>query len=344
MQTELFKPGTLLNPDGRLAQVGWARQPLLDCNLEAARFYALRYFQRFRIKRWDYYAVFTPRRFFSATIADLGYAGNIFIYSMDFETGDLREEELVIPLGKGVELPRNSTEGDAHFENGKASLSFNLLPNQRHLTVSWPGYHDGAGLQADITLACPPGYESMNIVIPIGRQRFYYNRKINCLPASGTLKVGDVSDTLDPHTCLGSLDWGRGVWEYQSYWNWASASGFLPDGRTIGLNLGCGFGDLSKAGENAIILENRVQKLEQVKFDYISGDYMKPWKFTDTEGHLELVFTPFKDRTARTNLGIITSEVHQMFGRYYGTVKTDEGKMVSIKDLIGFAEEHQARW
>src|SRR3989304_8551868 len=47
MQTELHTPGPLLAPDGRLAQVGWSRQPLLDCNLESARFY------RWRIKRWD---------------------------------------------------------------------------------------------------------------------------------------------------------------------------------------------------------------------------------------------------------------------------------------------------
>ena len=344
MQTELSHPGPLLDPRGHLAQVGWARQPVLDCNLEAARFYALRPFQRFRIKRWDYYAVFTPQRFFSATIADLGYAGNIFVYSMDFGTGDLHEEGLVIPLGKGVELPRNSTEGDSHFANEKASLTFSLRPDQRHLSVSWPGFHEGRGIKAEVTLACPPGNESMNIVIPIGEKRFYYNRKINCLPASGLVKYGDTTEVLNPKNCAGSLDWGRGVWEYQSYWNWASASGFLPDGRTVGLNLGCGFGDLSKAGENALILENRIHKLEQVKFDYVSGDYMKPWKFTDTESRLDLVFTPFKDRTARTNLGIITSEVHQMFGRYNGKAVTDDGKVIQIKDLIGFAEEHHARW
>ncbi len=54
MQTELVSPGNLLNEDGSLAQIGWARQPLLDCNLEAANFYRLRPLQRFRIKRWDF--------------------------------------------------------------------------------------------------------------------------------------------------------------------------------------------------------------------------------------------------------------------------------------------------
>lgn len=71
---------------------------------------------------------------------------------------------------------------------------------------------------------------------------------------------------------------------------------------------------------------------------------MRPWKFTGTDGRLDLVFTPFKERTAQTNLGIIFSEVHQMFGRYNGKAVTDDGKVVQIKDLIGFAEEHHARW
>ena len=45
MQTELTKPGPLLDANGALAQVGWSRKPLLDCNLENARFLS------FRIKR-----------------------------------------------------------------------------------------------------------------------------------------------------------------------------------------------------------------------------------------------------------------------------------------------------
>ena len=344
MQTELTEPGQLLHNDGSLAQIGWARQPLLDCNLEKANFYSIKSLQKFRIKRWDYYAVFTPASFFSATIADLGYAGNIFVYVMDFKTGELHEEGLVIPFGNGVFLPRNSNEGDSHFENEKAKLDFRLKGNHRNLSIEWLQFDAGKGLRAQIDLEEPAGAESMTIVIPIGKRRFYYNRKINCMPARGQIEYGDNIEVLNPKNCIGSLDWGRGVWEYQSYWNWASTSGFLPDGRTIGLNLGCGFGDLSKAGENALILGNKIHKLEQVKFDYTSGDYMKSWKFTDTEGKLNLVFTPFKERIARSNLGVIFSEVHQMFGRYNGEVFAADGEVVKIKDLVGFAEEHHARW
>lgn len=346
MQREINTSGPLLDSTGSLNCVGWSREQLLDCNLELVSFYPrlFRLFQGFRLKRWDYYAVFTPKRFFSATIADLGYAGNIFVYTLDFATHELREESLVIPLAKGISLPRNSTEGDSLFEDGRARLFFQAERDYRHISVSWPGFHDGRGIEADIRLSCLPEHESMTIIIPIGQRRFYYNRKINCLPAEGYLRYGDLREELDPTESLGSLDWGRGVWAYRSFWNWASASGFLPDGRTIGLNLGSGFGDTSAATEDCLVLNGRVHKLGEVKFAYDPGDYTKAWRFEDSEGRLELVFKPFAERVARTNLGVIFSEVHQMFGRYSGSVITDEGKTIQIGDLIGFAEEHHARW
>jgi hypothetical protein len=344
MQNELTRPGLLLDPNGHLAQVGWSRQPQLDCNLENARFYTLHFLQRFRIKRWDYYAVFTPQRFFSAAIADLGYAGNVFVYTLDFTTQELYEEGLVIPLGKDIQLSRNSLSGETIFTNKQASLKFEAQPGERRIFVDWPGYHKGRGIKAEIALTCPPQHESMTIVIPILSNRFYYNRKINCMPAQGSIHYGDVHEELHPDICLGSLDWGRGVWEYQSFWNWASASGYLPDGRAFGLNLGKGFGDLSKATENCIILDGKVHKLDQVGFDYNPSDYMQPWIFKDNTGRLNLTFTPFKERIATTNLAVIHSEVHQMFGRYSGQATLDDGQVVEVKGLIGFAEEHHARW
>jgi Domain of unknown function (DUF2804), N-terminal/Domain of unknown function (DUF2804), C-terminal len=344
MQTEITQNGPLLDPHGHLAQVGWCRQPRLDCNLEAARFYALRPLQFMRLKRWDYYAIFSPRRFFSATIADLGYAANIFVYTLDFNTNDLHEEGLVIPFSLGVTLPRNSQMGESVYAGKGVELRFYSLPDRRQVYVSWPRFDHGRGIEARLSLHCPPEHESMTIVIPIGDKRFYYNRKINCMPASGVLQYGDEQEMLQPGETLGSLDWGRGVWEYRSFWNWASASGFLPEGRRVGLNLGSGFGDTSRATEDCFVLDDCLHKLEAVRFEYDAQDYMKPWKFSDAQGRLSLEFVPFKERLARTNLGIITSEVHQMFGRYRGFVIADSGEKIEIEDLVGFAEEHQARW
>jgi len=346
IQNQITLPGPLLDAYGELTQVGWARQPLLDNNLEDASFYTLplRPFQRFRTKRWDYYAVFTPQRFFSATIADLGYAGNIFVYTLDFSTLEIQEEGLVVPFARGVELPRNSDKGTSSFANKAAQLTFTVESGRRNLAVSWPGFHDGRGIQADLSLICAQDHESMNIVIPIQNKRFYYNRKINCLPVEGSLQYGDIHEKLDPQQSLGSLDWGSGVWAYQSFWNWASASGFLPDGRTVGLNLGSGFGDTSNATENCLVLDGKIHKLDQVAFLYDPHDFHQPWRFADSDDRLSLEFIPFKERLARTDLKLIFSEVHQMFGKFSGHVISDDGEIIKLEGLIGFAEEHLARW
>jgi len=340
---ELLEPSPLLDEQGNLVQIGWARQPLLDCNLENARFYGLRPFQRFRIKRWDYYGVTTPTHYYSFTLADLGYAGQVFAYVVDFQDGDYHEETLTIPLGRGILLPRNSTAGMSRYESDKAHLVFQSEPEARRITVAWPGF-GGQGLSAEVCFGLPVDHESMVIVIPIGHKRFYYNRKVNCMPVDGWVKVGGERVNLDSNRSLGNMDWGRGVWEYNSFWVWASASGFLGDGRRVGLNMGFGFGDTAAATENALILEGRVHKFERVDFTYDASDFMQPWRMVSSDGRVDLEFVPFLDRAAATNLLLITSQVHQMFGRYYGTVRTDDGDRIHLDGLVGFAEEHRARW
>ena len=342
-QKVLQAPGRLLDAHGNLTSIGWATKPLLEANLEACQFYSLRFLQWLRIKQWDYYAITTPSHFFSFTISDVGYLGMVFAYVIEFASGFYQEKTLTIPLATGVKLPRTSEEGICGVQKGNIHLQFETHQAQRHLSVKWPGF-GGSQLAAEVDLSELPWHESMNIVIPIRDKRFYYNRKINCMPASGWVDYGSQHHVLTPETCLASLDWGRGVWEYRSFWVWASASGFLQDRRRIGLNLGYGFGDTSAATENCFILDGSIHKLDQVTFTYGNHNFKSPWKMVSPDGRLELTFTPFFERVARSNALVLMSEVHQMFGRYNGTVVTDGGEVIEIKDLIGWAEEHHARW
>ena len=344
MQKEINSPSPLLDENGELVQVGWARRPYLDCNLENARFYRFRPLQALRIKRWDYYGVTTPDLFLSATLAHLGYAGTVFVYMLDFASGELHEETLLVPLGRGIHLARNSDRGDSYFDNGRVRVAFRLEKDARRVQVNWPAFNRGEGIAADFALHCPPDRESMVIVIPIGSRRFYYNRKTNCMPAEGWASRGDRRFELRPNDSLGNLDWGRGVWERESFWIWASASAFLHNGQMLGLNMGCGFGDTSAATENAFILNGRIHKLEEVAFEYDSTDFMRPWRMASPDGRLNLEFVPFSERVARSNLLLVFSEVHQIFGRYSGTLITDDGKRLHLRNVVGFAEEHHARW
>ncbi len=338
-QHEITEASPLLAGDGTLNRVGWSRRPLLDCNLESASFYRIRALQGLRIKRWDYYGLTLPDAFFSATIADLGYAGQVFVYLVDFTTATYHEDTITIPPARGVELPRNSDAGTSRYEGRRARLEFSAGAGRRVLEVDWPDF-GGRVLSARLSFDEPA--ESTVIVIPTGERRFYYNRKINCMPVEGSLTVGGETRQIEPETSSGNLDWGRGIWPYRSFWVWASASGFLGDGRRIGLNMGFGFGDTSAATENTVLVDGRIHKLAAVAVDYDSGDFMRPWRMQSDR--LDLVFTPFLDRHAATNLLVIASSVHQMFGTYAGSVTLDDGEVVRVDNLTGWAEEHHARW
>jgi len=354
---EITQPSPLLQPGGKLTQAGWSRQPMLDCNLEQVAFYppAVRFWQKMRIKRWDYYGVFTPKRFFSVTLANMGYAASAFAYILDYTKNELVEESK-LALPRSIRLPRNSdTNGsESIYESKQLRIVLRLEENRRLLSVDWPSFDSGKGLRAELALDSLPNHESMNIVIPFTERRFYLNRKINCLPAQGILQWGSIREEIHPDSSLGQLDWGCGIWPYRSFWNWASASGFLyraprpgrpePEQISIGLNLGTGFGDTSAATENAVILDGHIHKLDRVEFIYDPHDFMRPWLFRDNQQRLDLMFTPFYERVARTDLPFLSSVGHQIFGRYEGQVITDQGETLQIKGLTGFAEEHRAQW
>lgn len=352
---EITGKGKLLDKNGNLNVAGWARQPLLDTNLEDLSFYAVGFLEPWRIKRWQYFGITTPTHFFSFTLSNVGYLAPVFVYMLDFQTCKYHEETINVPFGSGVILPRNSTEGDCHYKKGDMHMHFYINnDNVRQLDVNWPGF-GGTSLKASISLDLKPGHESVVNVFPYKNKRFFYTRKVNCMPVQGSVEYGwdfdDISGEVKPHVyaidpqcSLGNLDWGAGVWPYRSFWIWASFSHYLPDGRTLGLNLGGGIGNDPDITDNAVILNGKVHKLGRVDIKYDNSDFMKPWQMKSEDGRLELEFVPFFERVAKTNALVLASEVHQMFGRYSGAMITDDGEKIVIDGLIGWAEEHHARW
>ena len=100
-QVQIRQQGKLLREDGSLSQVGWSPQPMLDCNLEEAHFYRLKFMQGLRVKVWDYYGITTPTHYYSFTISDIGYMGMMFCYVLNFETLEYEEETIITPFGRG---------------------------------------------------------------------------------------------------------------------------------------------------------------------------------------------------------------------------------------------------
>ena len=120
------------------------------------------------------------------------------------------------------------------------------------------------------------------------------------------------------------------------------------DGIPFGWNIGYGFGNTSAASENMLFYGGRAHKLSQVQFPIPRRDgreeYLRPWTFTSDDGRFEMDFVPILDRAACTDVKLIKSDQHQVFGRFTGTAVLDDGTAVRVKDFLGFAEKVENKW
>lgn len=324
----------LLNEDGTLREPGWSKK--LFQVYDRSKIKA----SKFRIKEWDYYLVLAKDFGVAFTISDDSYIGLQSATFFDF-TKPVEHTETILnffPMGK-FNLPSSSASGITKYKDKRLSMEFSVTPGKRRLVCDFKNFQDGKTLQADITLS-EPEMDSMVIATPWKEKKtaFYYNQKINCMPASGSVNFDGKQYTFTPETDFGTLDWGRGVWTYDNTWYWGSGNGIV-DGKPFGFNIGYGFGDTSAATENILFFDSKAHKLDDIKFHIPTESYTKPWKFSSSDGRFEMDFVPLIDRAAKINAGVILTDQHQVFGYMSGKAVLDDSRVLEIKDLLCFAED-----
>ncbi|MCB8989073.1 MAG: DUF2804 domain-containing protein [Chloroflexota bacterium] len=335
-ERELTAPVDLCLRNGRInpAAVGWSRQPLHNCQL---------YGRWPRKKRWNYWAITTESHLFSATISHLDYAGLVFVYYADFATGKLIEVTKLLPLGRGCNLA-NEVAADAVYGDSGLHVAMRQAETGVDLAVEVANFFEGQPLTAQFNITIPPTHETLNVVVPWDERTFQFTSKQNCLPANGFVTIGEQKTVFAGEQSFACLDFGRGIWPRHCRWNWGSASG-KQNGRFIGLNLGGQWTDGTGSTENGVCVDGRLHKIStDLTWQYDKTAYMRPWRITEPAGRIDLTFTPFLERVAASNVWLVQSEVHQMFGRYNGHITTSEGETVPVHDLVGWAEDHVALW
>ncbi len=344
MQNEITSPTDLLDDNGHLLQKGWSRKLLLTYNREKI------FAGWHRIKEWDYYAVLSPRYGITFTIADLGYLALCSMAWLDFTERTVLQESAMQMFPKGsLNLPRTSNDGETVFTGKKLKMKFVKQGNTRTITVDCPSFGKGKGIRGELVLTQDPAMDSIVVATPFNKPTaFYYNQKVNCMPAKGIITFQNLPCEFSDEDSFACLDWGRGVWTYKNTWYWGSASGMI-DGKSLGWNIGYGFGDLGTHTENIIFYNGRGHKFDQIVFDIPldekgQEDYLKPWKFKSNDGRFEMKFDPAIDRSSSMNLVFLKSLQHQVFGYFTGDVILDDGKKIHVNRMLGFAEKVYNAW
>ena len=62
------------------------------------------------------------------------------------------------------------------------------------------------------------------------------------------------------------------------------------------------------------------------------------------DGSLDLALAPVYDRHNQVQAVVLATEVHQVFGTWSGHVTADDGTVLHLDRVAGFAEESRSRW
>ncbi len=330
---EVTKPQNLLNKEGNIAEPGYAKSLIWKYRRSQIKA------PEHRIKEWDYYLVLNEDFACAFTISDLGYMGMNSVSLLNFKEGWEHTESVLnmFPMGH-MDLPNTSVRGNTKYKDKRLHMEFKVKEGKRMILCNFKNFYEGKDFSCKIILE-EPKMDSMVIATPFEKDKaFYYNQKINCMPASGSAKFDGKTYTFNKETDFGTLDWGRGVWTYDNRWYWGSGN-TIVNGKPFGFNIGYGFGDTSAATENMLFYDGIAHKLDDVKFHIPKGDYMKPWKFTSSDKRFEMDFVPIMDRASFTDLKVIVSDQHQVFGKMTGKAVLDDGTVIEVKDMVCFAED-----
>ena len=315
------------------AAVGWSRRPLHTCNLHG------RWPRR---KRWEYWGVATRDHLLAVTIADIDYAGLAVVSILDYQTRALVECARVIPFARGFHLPERVRGGSIAIDAMGLRVAIEECGATTRLRAHFRQRAVGQ-VRVDVAIERPPDHESVCVLVPWSDRLFQYTSKHTALRARGQVSVGARKYAFGPENdAFACLDFGRGVWPYRAEWNWAAGSG-VEHGRVVGLNLGGKWTDGTGVTESGVCIDGRVHKIgATLDFRYDRRDFMRPWRIEGT--NVDLAFTPFTQRAVKMPLGVASTELHWTLGHFRGRIETDDGTKLDVGSILGWAEEHRARW
>lgn len=329
-----LSPGcpALCDERGALAPgaIGWSSRPRLNCAIPG-------HFGR--RKRWNHWCLTTPHWMLSLTVADLDYLGYGAAYFLDLDSGRAVAHTQLRPFARGCHLPDTPVESHG-FEHSRLRIRIDEHPGRLSLRVEAPDL-GGQRLQATLDVLRPAHLDSVNLVAPLPGGCFHASSRQLGLPVSGELQLGDHHYPCVSGQSFAALDFGRGVWPFNSHWTRAA---FAAPGGIAG-NFGAGWTDTSGLTENALWFGGRLAKLDRpVQIEQAPNDPLAPWRFFTQCRRVDLTFTPRQLHKAHPRLGPLYADTRQWFGRFDGLLRSPDGERVPVANALGWLGSTHARW
>jgi hypothetical protein len=303
-----------------------------------------RILKNWRLKEWQAYQFGDQRWFFFASLHNAKVCSLVLFIAYDRERkkrylirrfipgGIFRFTESLSGSNVYYRGARTLLESACDFDSG--SIRFTVMRGSRDPERRFSGrFH----------FSCLPKVSAPNVVcLPLGLNRAMYSTKI-LMPMEGEFSVGGESHRFEGPSSMGILDDNKGYYPYRLRYDWLTGFGIDAKGRRMGFNLTDNqVRDQTRYNENCLWINNKVWPLPPVKVTRPQGS-SGDWIIQDTEGMVDLIFTPEVSNDVRFNLGVIESDYHGPLGSFRGFVANGEGEKIQAELLYGVGEKEYLR-
>jgi Domain of unknown function (DUF2804), C-terminal/Domain of unknown function (DUF2804), N-terminal len=336
--------------NGQVVDYGLFNKPFRNLNIHEADIFGtpapLRFFNRFRLKEWQHFAIINPEFFAGFVITDAHYLCTSFCYVVERESGNYIEHHREAPPGVA------RTARELYNDHCRFSFKDYSIRVENRLDV---GYHL-AKIDVAASVGKPPikaeiklvenldEVQPLVVVLPLKNNRPLYTHKMPC-PVSGYIELGNYRVELDPQRDIGLIDVQKTYYPYNTFWRWATFAGYDKKGRMLAINLVQNMvPDDENNNENVLWVDGKLTPWSAARFEFDEKNALAPWKMRTTDGNCDLTFTPQGERSDKINMGLIVSDYHQPYGVFNGTVTDASGERYEVENIFGVTEHHLARF
>jgi hypothetical protein len=296
-----------------------------------------------RIKEWESFLIQNDHYYLDALFCNLKLYRIVKIFLYNKDTKEQVSFRKRIPL-RGWHFPRQLANSSIdHRSNGfffriHNWLAADLIRLDLDIAAARKRPSFTAHLEYDMAGSAEPMVVSL---------LFSENRSMYAYKAMGAVRgdmvVGGRHIVFDPGRTSGIVCDFKGIYPYRMHSVWCSSAGFEAGNRRYGFSLGENQArETYKNNENALWVEGRLTPLPPVRITCPGGPDLE-WIIQDTEGMVDLSFTPVLPVKDSLNLVLIRAEHYTCLGLFNGFLLNSNGEQVQVRSLWGLGEIFSVR-
>jgi hypothetical protein len=348
----------LVAPRSTVPHVAAWDHPLVDPNLEDARIrhtldplgrvpvldrVESAYRQRFRLKSWQYMTAVSDELFIAFVVGTAGFASNGFVYAAELPGGAVHQRFAITPLMLGTKLAPSSAAGAHRFAARGIAVAIDNLDGGRRFAARLEARTiEGKRLAGELAFASAAEDEHLSLCVPLPGGRWNYTHKFAAFGVSGHVTIGDRRFDFVPGRAFGTMDFTKQYALRHAVWRWIALCGPSTRGAIVGLNL-VDPTPLAPVSENAQWIDGKraavtgVQLASKNPDDAASG-------WTVAADSVDLEMRAIAHVEQRLDVPLVRHRLRHVVGAFSGRVRTANGQIHELHDVVGIAEDYDTWW